>query len=816
MERAANKLLGTSTEEAVGGPIIETKKTDHSTSYRPDIDGLRAVAILVVVLYHLDKTWVPGGFLGVDIFFVISGFVVTSSLAQHASSSSSGADIVAFYARRAKRLMPAGLFMISLAGFLMTVLVLPWSAHLEQYFISAQLALVSASNNYFASLRASYFDSGVASLEANPFTHTWSLGVEEQFYFAFPFILMLAYGQSLQMSPQVGHRVNLRALLVLSVVAATSMLAAWILQHSGDSQETIAFYILPSRLWELASGALLFEVQSSCVDASSRVWPWAKQMTSITLQFSALLLMGSSVILSPHGSPGTLPVVLPAVCGAICFIGAGRLPLAYLNDCLSHPPIVYMGKISYPLYLFHWPVFVLCTGSFGLASLQTKLACLGISMALAVFTYHVVERPFRKWHPTQSWTVMAAMGVGILLVELWLVALKGPLHGKLWIFDADYSAQPHAATWGGGHAFASAGAAHGSSGCGCRLADITWHSPPCAMVGPAAQAFAPCFVEVPSRTKLLCEEWTCRIKGSPQPHGEELTQLTSTRGSKSNTFFLFGDSHAGHMESVIRLAVAGRLNVQNLGKSACLYGPWTPGLKSYFGDDKFKECQNHNELVTAKLFDQLVPGDIVAVSNSATSFDRPLIEWAAAYKTALESLHTRVSARGGKMMMFGFSPVLENRGTSCIPTYFEPEAPSKCEKPLQTSRMNAKGVMQALATLPPRIVFFDHHDLFCDNRVCGAFVPGTKTLAFADTSHFTAAAQRYLAPYLCDFLSSHDMLPSNAVSDQEVQSKDGKPSSGRAMQSTTSLRGREANRRLHHSSGKLTSIAPDGGEFPAV
>jgi len=808
MDGAANQLLDIIPEKAVGGPITETK-ADHSTSYRPDIDGLRAVAILVVVLYHLDKTWVPGGFLGVDIFFVISGFVVTSSLAQYSSSSSSGAGFVAFYARRAKRLMPASLFMISLAGLLMTVFVVPWSSHLEQYFFSAQFALLSGSNNYFASLRASYFSSGVASLEGNPFTHTWSLGVEEQFYFAFPFVLMVAYGQSLQMSPQVGHRFNLRALLVLSVVAATSMLAAWILQHSGHDQETVAFYILPSRLWELASGALLFEVQSSCADVSSGVRPWVKQMASITLQFSALLLMGSSVILSPHGSPGTIPVVLPAVCGAMCFISAGRLPLAYFNDCLSHSPVVYLGKISYPLYLFHWPVFVLCTGSFGLASLQNKLACLGISMALAVFTYHVVESPFRKWHPTRNWTVMAAMGAGILLVELWLVALNGPLHGKFWIFAADFPAQPHAAPWGG-HAFASAGAAHGSSGCGCRLADTTWHSPPCAMVGPDAEAFAPCFVEVPIRTKLLCDPWTCQTKG------HKITeQATSTQGSKPNTFYLLGDSHANHMVPAVKLAVDGRLNVQNLGKGGCFYGPWPPGSNQ----NDMKECQAHHELVTAQLVDKLVPGDIVAVSNSATRFhsDRDSLiaykiayktfeNWIAAYKTALESLHTKVSARGGKMMIFGFSPtyVYISGGNDCIPTYFKPDAASKCEKPLETSRMKTKAVMQALATLPPAVVVFNHHDLFCDDRVCGAFVPGTKTLAFADSSHFTDAAQRYLAPYLCSFLSSHDMLPSKAVSDKEVKSKDGKRSSVRAMQSKTRLRGHEAHRGLRHSSGKLT------------
>jgi len=222
-----------------------------------------------------------------------------------------------------------------------------------------------------------------------------------------------------------------------------------------------------------------------------------------------------------------------------------------------------------------------------------------------------------------------------------------------------------------------------------------------------------------------------------------------------------------------------------------------------------KECQAHHELGTAQLIDKLVPGDIVAVSNSATGF-APKLETEhsietkiAAYKTQLESLHTKVSARGGKMMVFGFTPT-GGGGQNCIPTYFKPDAASKCESSLEASRFETGVVMRALAALPPGIVVFDHHDLFCDDRVCGGFVPGTKTLAFADSSHFTDAAQRYLAPYLCSFLSSHDMLPSKAVSDKEVKSKDGKRSSVRAMQSKTRLRGHEAHRRLRHSSGKLT------------
>eukprot|EP00966_Prymnesium_polylepis_P035128 816548-Prymnesium_polylepis.1 len=163
-------------------------------SYRADVDGLRAVAVVAVIIYHLDKTWLPGGFIGVDIFFVISGFVVTGSLLAHQAPNAAG-FLAGFYSRRVKRLAPALTVTVLISVLAMSALIPPAITDQRDYLFSAQLALLGMANNYYATFKTGYWDKGLHTLEYNPFTHMWSLGVEEQFYFIFPLIVLLGYGR---------------------------------------------------------------------------------------------------------------------------------------------------------------------------------------------------------------------------------------------------------------------------------------------------------------------------------------------------------------------------------------------------------------------------------------------------------------------------------------------------------------------------------------------------------------------------------------------------------------------------------------------
>ena len=260
------------TFERVGAPPPPSSSSSSSSSsnaeggrgagggaYRADVDGLRAVAVAAVILYHLDKTWLPGGFVGVDVFFVISGYVVSGSLLrqQHATT----ADLlVAFYARRVKRLSPALLVMVLTASAAVSLLVTPSIARdLADYYASAAFGVVGWANNHFAARGTAYSDEGPEALEYNPFTHLWSLGVEEQFYFCFPLLVALAYGRAVVATsgPRPPH--GAKPLAVLGGTWFLSLAAAAALTHV---RPTWAFYTLPSRFWQLMSGAILYDCQA--------------------------------------------------------------------------------------------------------------------------------------------------------------------------------------------------------------------------------------------------------------------------------------------------------------------------------------------------------------------------------------------------------------------------------------------------------------------------------------------------------------------------------------------------------------------------
>lgn len=191
--------------------------------------------------------------------------------------------------------------------------------------------------------------------------------------------------------------------------------------------------------------------------------------------------------------------------------------------------------------------------------------------------------------------------------------------------------------------------------------------------------------------------------------------------------------------------------------------------------ENHNRCLSHIAWVSSRLASEVKPGDVVSVSNSALAFlDLPALP---AYLQWLESLQETVVHRGGSLVLFGFTPILPSPGVSCMPTYLDPSAPLRCQvlrssgskdmknlkdKSVQVCTERAEHVVEMYTNLTKsksRTHFFNHHDLFCDAHECGAFVPGSRTLAFYDTSHLTEAGSHYLAPYVCDFFHSHNLFP---------------------------------------------------------
>ena len=421
--------------------------------YRVDIDGLRAVAVTAVIVYHVDHAWLPGGFTGVDVFFVISGYVVSGSLLakQHQSV---GAQIAAFYSRRVKRLAPALLAMVFCASLAISLFLPPSTPTLSQYYTTGMAALLGTTNVYFVT-RASgggYFDEGAAALEYNPYTHTWSLGVEEQFYLCFPLLLACA-----------GRR-------PLALLCASLMLSAAISLVLSRARPTLAFYLLPSRFWQLMAGAVLLHCEEAAADCTPPAW---LRCTLPILQLVACVLFSIAFTLTPtHDFP--LPWSLLAVAATLLFIALGsvrthtyaavtirsesatlrrRRNRAPLPPASSRPraevsgtqmPLLnsavgraaYVGRLSYPLYLWHWPVLVLCKWTVGLNDALVRLKALGFTLALAMATYHLLEAPFRAWRPWRAWPVFAALLPATLALQGWLLVLQGPWYGAFYLDEA--------------------------------------------------------------------------------------------------------------------------------------------------------------------------------------------------------------------------------------------------------------------------------------------------------------------------------------------------------------------------------------------
>lgn len=367
--------------------------------YVPGIDGLRALAVLSVMVYHLVPQALPGGFSGVDVFFVISGYVVTGSLVRDAQLPF-GRFIAAFYARRFKRIVPA-LVVCLVVTVLLNAALVPdaWlseairSTALSAFFGFSNFVLVSTSDGYFA-----------PRSEFNPFTHTWSLAVEEQFYLLFP---LLAY---LQLGGRDGPRPRWAGALFVALALASLAWSVWITPRQPDH----AYYLLPSRFWELAVGAGLHLLGPAWRATQVRRFGQARL---IWLGLGLVLL--SMLAADKRAFPW--PWALPAVAGSaliILVLSAPTDPHCRASRWLASAPMVRIGLWSYSLYLWHWPVYTLMRWTVGLHTPVLWTVALAMTVLLAGLSYRFVEQPVARSAPLLRWPALAVVVLGCSVVVL--------------------------------------------------------------------------------------------------------------------------------------------------------------------------------------------------------------------------------------------------------------------------------------------------------------------------------------------------------------------------------------------------------------
>lgn len=370
--------------------------------YRREIDGLRAIAVVPVVLWHAGFAGVPGGFVGVDIFFVISGFLIAGIL--YAELCDGRFSLLRFYERRARRILPALVLVIAVS------FPFAWAWMLPDDFADYSRSIAAATgfvSNFYFWLTANYFGPGDAKV---PLVHTWSLAVEEQFYLVFPLLLFALW----KLAPR-------RVLPLLVLIALASLALS---QHLSATASEANFFLAPTRAFELLAGT------AAAVFCHGRP-PLRPSAAAQILAFAGLAMMLASFFVFDKFTPIPSVYALLPVIGAVLVLVCGqRGTLA--AAVLSLPPVVGIGLVSYSLYLWHQPVFALARTRLldAPSAPQMVLLCL-LSLVLAVLSWRLVEQPFRQRGPAapvpaaRLWRLAALGGLGLAALAVPGMATDG-------------------------------------------------------------------------------------------------------------------------------------------------------------------------------------------------------------------------------------------------------------------------------------------------------------------------------------------------------------------------------------------------------
>ena len=376
--------------------------------YRPDIQGLRAVAIVLVVLAHAQLSAFAGGFVGVDVFFVLSGYLISGILIREYTNSGT-IHLTLFYTRRLKRLLPA-LFVMLVFAILLSRRLLSQNEIAEQ-LSSAGYAATWTSNLFYAFSTVDYF----SELQARDlFLHTWSLGLEEQFYLLWPLLLAFALSFAGWRSRDTSEDTPL--LWLFGVLFTVSLALMWRLTKT---HPLWAFYLMPSRIWQFALGALIFLLHHRKNNGTTNApTTQPSAITGIRIQSVGLVMIIGSAILLHRGMtyPGWW-ALFPSI-GAALVIAAAHYPAGLGgSQLLTHPALVWIGNRSYSWYLWHWPVFMLGV-AWGVPSRVGGTTCLILlSLLFAMLSYRWIELPFWKGRTSANgqWDILLCDRDGHLL-----------------------------------------------------------------------------------------------------------------------------------------------------------------------------------------------------------------------------------------------------------------------------------------------------------------------------------------------------------------------------------------------------------------
>ena len=667
-------------------------------SFRPDIEGLRGVAILLVVLFHAGVSVLSGGFVGVDVFFVLSGFFITGPLVRE-TVGSGRIDLADFYGRRAQRLMPALLVVL-----LATLAIVTWLyAPIDRAAIAgtARAVAFSAGNMEFARGAVNYFSSS-----ENPLLHTWSLGVEQQFYLVWPLLLLLSafvagrwHSRRAALVPAVvAHDVadaaanvamhdqryaEAKGLLVGIAVAGvlSFALSLWMTEVS----QPWAFFGLPTRVWEFALGGAI-AMMTTGTPTEAR---WRPRARTTALQVAGLLAIAVAVLAYDRATPYPgIAALLPAIGAALMLAGGAAAAESPVGRALGASWLQWLGRLSYAWYLWHWPLVGLGAVLDGDIGVAGKLLWSGVALVLAWLTYRWVEQPAREgrlFRVPPYWLPTAAFAATALVALLAQAAMQD---------GARVAARPDQ------RAFAAAREDHMRHDC-----------------------WATTIEKLPAR----CE-------------------FGDTRSS--TTVVLLGDSHAEHWLGALDRAGRERgWKIVAMVKGGCPVAD-TRGLMTRRIARHYRECDRYREAMLQRII-ALRPSAVILSSwdhyvpteGGASGWQTNPDVW----QRGLRRTYSRLAAAGIRTVAVRGTPrtpfdvpVCLSRRAARLPF----AEPCSYERAASLSRVARSAQTEAARGLPVR--FVDMNDQICATQRCEVVQNGI--IKFTDDNHLTASFSRSMAP----------------------------------------------------------------------